>query len=194
RRTVRARALANAAGPWAVSFLDQVASVRHRHALRLVKGSHIVVPRLFEHDHAYIFQQPDRRIVFAIPYETDFTLIGTTDVDYQADPASPRIDADEVVYLCDAVNLYFQQQIAPADVVWSYSGVRPLLDDAEDNAAEVTRDYELELLDDGAPLLNVFGGKLTTYRKLAEEAVDRLGTALGHKARAWTARGAPLPG
>ncbi len=194
RRTVEARALVNAAGPWAVSFLDQIASVTHTHALRLVKGSHIVVPKLFDHDHAYIFQQPDRRIVFAIPYEHDFTLIGTTDVDYQADPASPKIDTAEIVYLCDAVNRYFQQQITPADVVWHYSGVRPLLDDAEDNAAEVTRDYELELLNDGPPLLNVFGGKLTTYRKLAEEAVDRLGGALGHKQRAWTAHGAPLPG
>ncbi|PPT30795.1 glycerol-3-phosphate dehydrogenase, partial [Xanthomonas arboricola] len=142
----------------------------------------------------YIFQQPDRRIVFAIPYEHDFTLIGTTDVDYQADPAAPSIDAAEVQYLCEAVNLYFQQQITPADVAWSYSGVRPLLDDAEDNAAEVTRDYQLEVLTDGAPLLNVFGGKLTTYRKLAEEAVDRLTQALGARKPAWTARGDALPG
>ncbi|MFT4248154.1 MAG: glycerol-3-phosphate dehydrogenase, partial [Pseudomonas sp.] len=194
RRTLRARALVNAAGPWAARFLDLIPSLPHTHSLRLVKGSHIVVPRLFEHDHAYIFQQPDRRIVFAIPYEHDFTLIGTTDVDYDADPAAPRIDAAEVVYLCDAVNLYFRRQIAPQDVVWSYSGVRPLLDDAEDNAAEVTRDYQLDLVGDGPPLLNVFGGKLTTYRKLAEEAVDRLGEALGARARAWTARGEPLPG
>lgn len=194
RRTVQSRALANAAGPWAVSFLDKVAAVPHQHALRLVKGSHIVVPKLFDHDHAYIFQQPDRRIVFAIPYEHDFTLIGTTDVDYEADPSAPKIDAAEVQYLCDAVNLYFQQQITPQDVVWNYSGVRPLLDDAEDNAAEVTRDYQLEVLTDGAPLLNVFGGKLTTYRKLAEEAVDRLTQALGARKPAWTARGEALPG
>ncbi|RXE30465.1 glycerol-3-phosphate dehydrogenase, partial [Xanthomonas perforans] len=194
RRTVQARALANAAGPWAVAFLDTVASVPHEHALRLVKGSHIVVPKLFDHDHAYIFQQPDRRIVFAIPYEHDFTLIGTTDVDYEADPAAPKIDAAEVQYLCDAVNLYFQQQISPADVVWNYSGVRPLLDDAEDNAAEVTRDYQLEVVTEGAPLLNVFGGKLTTYRKLAEEAVDRLTHALGARKPAWTAHGEALPG
>lgn len=194
RRTVQARALANAAGPWAVAFLDTVASVPHEHALRLVKGSHIVVPKLFDHDHAYIFQQPDRRIVFAIPYEHDFTLIGTTDVDYEADPAAPKIDAAEVQYLCDAVNLYFQQQISPADVVWNYSGVRPLLDDAEDNAAEVTRDYQLEVVTEGAPLLNVFGGKLTTYRKLAEEAVDRLNHALGARKPAWTAHGEALPG
>jgi glycerol-3-phosphate dehydrogenase len=194
RRTVRARALVNATGPWAAHFLQLIPALPHKHSLRLVKGSHIVVPRLFDHDHAYIFQQPDRRIVFAIPYEHDFTLIGTTDVDYEADPAAPRIDADEVVYLCDAVNLYFRQQITPQDVVWTYSGVRPLLDDAEDNAAEVTRDYHLDLVRDGPALLNVFGGKLTTYRKLAEEAVDQLGHVLGTRARAWTARGEPLPG
>ncbi len=195
RQDLQARALVNAAGPWAVQFLDDVAKVGHDHALRLVKGSHIVVPRLFEHDHAYIFQQPDRRIVFAIPYEHDFTLIGTTDVDYRADPSAPKIDAEETRYLCEAANRYFLKQIAPDDVVWSYSGVRPLLDDEEDNAAEVTRDYLLELdTDDGAALLNVFGGKLTTYRKLAEEAVDRLVAHAGRKAPAWTARGAPLPG
>ncbi|KAB7781287.1 glycerol-3-phosphate dehydrogenase [Xanthomonas sacchari] len=195
REELRARSLVNAAGPWAVQFLDEVAHVGHDHALRLVKGSHIVVPRLFEHDHAYIFQQPDRRIVFAIPYEQDYTLIGTTDVDYHADPAAPRIDGEETRYLCEAANRYFRKQIAPDDVVWSYSGVRPLLDDEEDNAAEVTRDYLLELdTRDGAALLNVFGGKLTTYRKLAEEAVDRLTAHAGRKVPAWTAHGAPLPG
>lgn len=192
--TLRARALVNAAGPWATRLLDLIPTLPHTHNLRLVKGSHIVVPKLFEHDHAYIFQQPDRRIVFAIPYESDFTLIGTTDVDYDADPSTPRIDAAEVIYLCDAVNRYFRRQIAPQDVVWSYSGVRPLLDDAEDNAAEVTRDYRLDLVREGPPLLNVFGGKLTTYRKLAEEAVDRLGEALGVHAPAWTAGGDALPG
>ncbi|WP_045758716.1 glycerol-3-phosphate dehydrogenase [Xanthomonas albilineans] len=192
---VQARALVNAAGPWAVQFLDQVAQVGHDHALRLVKGSHLVVPRLFDHDHAYIFQQPDRRIVFAIPYEQDYTLIGTTDVDYRADPDAPRIDAEETHYLCAAANRYFRKQITPDDVVWSYSGVRPLLDDAQDNAAEVTRDYLLELdVRNGAALLNVFGGKLTTYRKLAEEAVNRLTVHAGRKAPAWTAHGAPLPG
>jgi glycerol-3-phosphate dehydrogenase len=194
RRQLRARALVNAAGPWAARLLDAVADLPHQHSLRLVKGSHIVVPRLFEHDHAYIFQQPDRRIVFAIPYEQDFTLIGTTDVDYSADPASPQISADEVEYLCSAVNRYFQRQITANDVVWSYSGVRPLLDDDSDDAAEVTRDYQLELIQDGPPLLNVFGGKLTTYRKLAEEAVNRLNPLLGGRRPAWTAHGAPLPG
>ncbi len=192
--SVRARALVNATGPWAVQFLDQVASVGHDHTLRLVKGSHIVVPRLFEHDHAYIFQQPDRRIVFAIPYEHDFTLIGTTDVDYRADPAAPHIDGVETRYLCEAANRYFKRNITPADVVWNYSGVRPLLEDEEDNASEVSRDYLLELDTHGAPLLNVFGGKLTTARKLAEEALDRLSPLLPVTSAAWTAKGHPLPG
>lgn len=192
--TVRAKALVNATGPWAVQFLDEVAKVGHDHALRLVKGSHIVVPRLFEHQHAYIFQQPDRRIVFAIPYEHDFTLIGTTDVDYHADPSAPHIDEQETHYLCEAANRYFRRSIAPADVVWSYSGVRPLLDDETGNASEVTRDYLLELDQQGAALLNVFGGKLTTYRKLAEEAMDRLAPVFPHATHAWTSKGHPLPG
>lgn len=192
--TVHARALVNATGPWAVRFLDERAHVGHDHTLRLVKGSHIVVPRLFEHDHAYLFQQPDRRIVFAIPYEHDFTLIGTTDVEYHADPAAPRIDDAETHYLCAAANRYFRRGIAPADVVWSYSGVRPLLEDEQSNAAEVSRDYLLELDVRGAPLLNVFGGKLTTCRRLAEEALDRLAPQLPPAGPAWTAHGPPLPG
>lgn len=194
RSTIRARALVNATGPWAVQFLDQVAKVGHDHALRLVKGSHIVVPRMFEHDHAYIFQQPDRRIVFAIPYEHDFTLIGTTDLEYRSDPAAPHISDDETRYLCEAVNRYFKRGISPADVVWSYSGVRPLLDDEQGNASEVTRDYLLELDQQGAPLLNVFGGKLTTYRKLSEEAMDRLAPLFPTASEAWTSKGHPLPG
>ncbi|MGO4702179.1 glycerol-3-phosphate dehydrogenase [Dyella sp. 2RAB6] len=192
---VAARALVNATGPWAVDFLDEVTAEGHDHGLRLVKGSHIVVSRLYEHRYAYIFQQPDRRIVFAIPYEREFTLIGTTDVEYRGDPAHPRIDAQEVSYLCDAVNRYFKRSIAPADVVWSYSGVRPLLDDESGKASEVTRDYLLEIEPaKGAPLLNVFGGKLTTFRKLAEEAVNKLAPLLGNTEPAWTGKGHPLPG
>lgn len=195
RRTVHARSLVNAAGPWAASFLDDVAKVKHSHALRLIKGSHIVVPKLFEHRYAYIFQQPDRRIVFAIPYERDFTLIGTTDIEYTTDPARPTIDKDETAYLCEATNRYFKKNLAPSDVVWSYSGVRPLLEDKSGNASEVTRDYHIELDgSNGPPLLNVFGGKLTTYRKLSEEALDLLGEALGNSAPAWTADARPLPG
>ncbi|MBS7458603.1 glycerol-3-phosphate dehydrogenase [Coralloluteibacterium stylophorae] len=193
--TVRARALANAAGPWAGRFLDEVAHVRHPHQVHLVKGSHIVVPRLFDHGFAYIFQQPDRRIVFAIPYERDYTLVGTTDVEYDGDPARVAIDDDERRYLCDAANRYFRQQIGTGDIVWAYSGVRPLLGDDASSASEATRDYRIELdHDDGAPLLNVFGGKLTTYRKLGEEAVDRLAPLLGCEAGPWTGDDAPLPG
>ncbi|HEY9131166.1 MAG TPA: glycerol-3-phosphate dehydrogenase [Dyella sp.] len=194
RYFVRARALVNATGPWAASFLDDVAQVRHTHSLRLVKGSHIVVPKLYDHRYAYIFQQPDRRIVFAIPYERDFTLIGTTDLEYNDDPARPTISAAEVDYLCAAANRYFKRQLTSGDVVWSYSGVRPLLQDHAGNASEVTRDYLLDLDTQGAPLLNVFGGKLTTFRKLAEEAVDRLAPLLDHRQPAWTADAKPLPG
>ena len=193
-RTIHARSLVNATGPWAATFLGEVADVRHDHALRLVKGSHIVVPKLFDHRYAYIFQQPDRRIVFAIPYEREFTLIGTTDVEYHGDPSQPRIDADETTYLCEAANRYFRKELAPSDVVWSYSGVRPLLDDENTSASEVTRDYLLEVDADGPPLLNVFGGKITTFRKLAEEAVDQLAPLLGSSVGPWTSTGRHLPG
>ncbi|MDQ0009790.1 glycerol-3-phosphate dehydrogenase [Luteibacter jiangsuensis] len=194
RHFVKARALVNAAGPWAASFLDDVAHVKHQHSLRLIKGSHIVVPKIFEHRYAYIFQQPDRRIVFAIPYERDFTLIGTTDVEYKDDPSHPTITAEETSYLCDAANRYFKKQLTPDDVVWSYSGVRPLLQDEAGSASEVTRDYLLDIDQNGPPLLNVFGGKLTTYRKLSEEAVDKLAPLLGNHQPAWTADARPLPG
>ncbi len=190
----RAKVLVNACGPWAGRFLGEVLG-RDRHPrVRLVKGSHIVLPRLFEHDHAYIFQQPDRRIVFAIPYEGDYTLIGTTDLDYDADPAAVAIEPAEIRYLCDAVNRYFRTPVQPADVVWSYSGVRPLLDEGGE-ASAVSRDYRIALDEEqGAPLLNVFGGKITTYRRLAEEAVDRLMDVMALDRPGWTAHGAPLPG
>lgn len=195
RHFVKARALVNAAGPWAASFLDEVAHVPHTKSLRLIKGSHIVVPKLYDHRYAYIFQQPDRRIVFAIPYEQDFTLIGTTDVEYHDDPSRPVISKEETDYLCEAANRYFKKQLKPTDVVWSYSGVRPLLQDDAGSASEVTRDYLLDIdQSGGAPLLNVFGGKLTTFRKLAEEAVDRLAPLIGNDAPAWTADAPPLPG
>jgi glycerol-3-phosphate dehydrogenase len=194
RYTVRAKALVNAAGPWAASFLDNVAHIKHDHSLRLIKGSHIVVPKLYDHRYAYIFQQPDRRIVFAIPYERDFTLIGTTDIEYKDDPSHPVISDEETRYLCDAANRYFKKQLTAADVVWSYSGVRPLLQDEAGSASEVTRDYQLDIDTNGPPLLNVFGGKLTTFRKLSEEAVDRLAPLLGNDKPAWTADAKPLPG
>ena len=194
-RHVTARALVNASGPWAASFLSEVALQEARHELRLVKGSHIVVPRLYTHEHAYTFQQDDRRIVFAIPFEHDYTLIGTTDVEFNGAPQDARIDAAETQYLCAASNRYFTRAIAPHDVAWSYSGVRPLLEDDSGNAAEVTRDYLLDCDSDiGAPLVSVFGGKITTHRKLAEEAVDWLAPVLGNDRPAWTAEGVTLPG
>ncbi|TLZ21212.1 MAG: glycerol-3-phosphate dehydrogenase [Gammaproteobacteria bacterium] len=192
-RVIEARAVVNATGPWVGRFLAEATPVRASRQVRLVKGSHIVVPRLFAHRFAYIFQNEDRRIVFAIPYEHDFTLLGTTDVDYHTDPGAVRIDAGEVSYLCTLANRYFRQQLAPADVVWSYSGVRPLLADESTDPMRVTRDYALELDRHPLPLLSVFGGKITTYRRLAEDAVNRLAAALGVRARPWTA-GAKLPG
>ncbi|AOK35327.1 glycerol-3-phosphate dehydrogenase [Burkholderia cenocepacia] len=194
-RVVQARAIANAAGPWVGDVLHGALGRGAHHSVRLVKGSHIITHRLFDHDHAYIFQNPDKRIIFAIPYEHDFTLIGTTDVEYTSDPAKVAIDRDETQYLCDSINRYFKRKISPADVHWTYSGVRPLLEDENAaNASAVTRDYRLELDDGaGAPLLSVFGGKITTFRKLAEEAGDMLCRALGRDAKTWTA-GVALPG
>ena len=193
--TVRARALVNATGPWAESFQRRTLSIAPRRSLLMAKGSHIVVRRLFDHDHAYILQNPDKRIIFAIPYEREFTLIGTTDVAFSGDPARPEITPEETSYLCAMVNRYFNRQISPADVVWSYSGVRPLLEDETSDLSAVTRDYLLahDANPGRAPLLSVFGGKITTYRKLAEEALDVLAPALGNARQTWTAT-APLPG
>ncbi|MGX4641265.1 glycerol-3-phosphate dehydrogenase [Massilia sp. SYSU DXS3249] len=197
RLQVTACLLVNAAGPWAAHFLQGATSAaKAGRTLRLIKGSHIVVPRLFEHPHAYIFQHPDGRIVFALPYEGAYTLIGTTDLDYRGDLDRVAISAEETAYLCQLANRYFSRSIAPADVVWSYAGVRPLVEDAAAHASAATRDYRLELdgaAGDRAPLLSVFGGKITTSRKLAEDAVDRIAAALGHAAPAWTAH-ACLPG
>ncbi|MEZ5925833.1 MAG: glycerol-3-phosphate dehydrogenase [Hyphomicrobiaceae bacterium] len=192
----KARLVVNAGGPWVGEVLKRLTrSSAASSRVRLVKGSHIVVPRLYEHERAYIFQNADRRIVFSIPYEADFTLIGTTDVDYAGDPADAAISADEVAYLCNAVSAYFKTSIRPADVVWTYSGVRPLYNEGGGAAQEATRDYVLEL--DGRPgepvLLNIFGGKITTYRHLAEEVMKRIGPWLPSASPPWTAR-APLPG
>ena len=193
RETVRARVIVNATGPWVTQFIERSSPVQASHRIRLVKGSHIVVPKLFSHRFAYIFQNRDRRIVFAIPYEREFTLIGTTDVDYHGEPQAVHIDQQEIRYLCEIANRYFVRQIGAQDVVWTYSGVRPLLDDEATDPASVTRDYVLELDTHPAPLLSVFGGKITTYRKLAETAVDRLSHLTGTHSRAWT-RTAVLPG
>lgn len=190
-----ARAVVNAAGP-AVLAVAGLAHEVGAERMRLVRGSHIVVPRLFDHDFAYFFQLPDGRIFFAIPYERDFTLIGTTDADHHGPLTDIRPDANEIAYLCDGANGYFRRRIAPADVVWSFAGVRPLVDDGSGRPEAATRGYRLDLSDEaaGAPLLSVFGGKITTYRHLAEAAMELLAPRLPGMARAgWTDR-APLPG
>lgn len=190
---VRARCVVNASGPWAGTVLER-AGLDAPLGVRLVQGSHLVVPRLFAHDSAYLFQQPDQRVVFAIPFEQDFTLIGTTDTDYDGDPAQVQTRADEQTYLLEAVNRFVRVPVRAEDIVWRYSGVRPLLADHHRDASRVTRDYRLELDTAGAPLLSVLGGKLTTYRALAEEALGRLSPALPEMGAAWTAGGPPLPG
>jgi glycerol-3-phosphate dehydrogenase len=192
-RSVAARALVNACGPWAAQFLSEHAHAPRAKTLRLVKGSHVIVPRIFDHDHAYIFQNPDKRIIFAIPYEGEFTLIGTTDVEHRGAIGAAHIDAGEIAYLCEQASRYFERPVRPADVVHSYSGVRPLLEDEAGDPAAVTRDYSLELDTSAAPMVNVWGGKLTTYRKLAEEVVTLLAAPLGVQRGAWT-EGVPLPG
>ncbi len=196
RQQVVAKALINAAGPWVGSVHQQMTRSNAPAPVRLVQGSHIVVPRMFEHDRCYIFQNADERIVFAIPFERDFTLIGTTDRDYHGDPGDVAASPEEISYLCAAVSEYFRKTVTPADVVLSYSGVRPLYNDGASKAQELTRDYVLHLdaADGAAPMLSVFGGKITTYRRLAELALDKLKGHLAASERAaWTAH-APLPG
>lgn len=195
---LRARALVNAAGPWAAQFIvDAVrasaGAAPSPKALRRVQGSHIVIRRRLGGDHAYLLQSPDGRIVFAIPYEGEFTLIGTTDHEIEGPLERAQPTSGEIRYLCEQASRWLAQPVAPDEVVWSYAGVRPLLDDEADNPAAVTRDYLLECDRAGPPLLNVWGGKLTTFRRLAEEAADALGAALGQGRTRWTAN-ACLPG
>ena len=194
RDVVTARALVNAAGPWVARVGETVLQVPAPGAIRLVKGSHIVVPRLFDHGAGYILQARDRRVVFALPFETDFTLIGTTDEDFVGDPNAVAPSPEEVRYLCDVVNGFFRSPVGPGDVVWAFAGVRSLYDDHAGAAQDVTRDYVLALDERSgeAPLLTVYGGKITTYRRLAEAAMERLQHVLP-SANSWTAS-APLPG
>ena len=187
-----ARMLVNAAGPWVDRVLGATGHDGPR-KVRLVQGSHVVVRRLYDHDRAYIFQNADGRVFFAIPYERDFTLLGTTDRDYDADPADVAITDEEVDYILSGANGYFRTPVTREDIVWTFSGVRPLFDDGASAAQEATRDYVLDVDADGAPMLNVFGGKLTTYRRLAEGALSKIGEAIGVRGRPWT-RGADLPG
>ncbi|NEJ72002.1 glycerol-3-phosphate dehydrogenase [Rhizobium phaseoli] len=191
----QARMLVNAAGPWVDHVIRSAFGQNEAHHVRLVQGSHIVVKKKFDGPRAYFFQNPDNRIIFAIPYEGDFTLIGTTDRDYTADPKDVRISEEETIYLCNAASEYFNEPVRPQDIVWTYSAVRPLYDDGASKAQEATRDYVLKLDGEGssAPLLNVFGGKLTTYRRLSEHALEKIGAAIGVKGAPWTAK-SHLPG
>lgn len=192
---VHARLLINAAGPWVDTVLSQTLGDNGAGNVRLVQGSHIVVKKLYEHDRCYMFQNADGRIIFAIPYETDFTLIGTTDQDYAGDPKDVRISDREVDYLTRAASEYFARPVTPHDIVWSYSGVRPLYDDGASKAQEATRDYVLKTSGGNgeAPLINVIGGKLTTFRRLAEATLTKVEGLIGAKGAAWTLT-AKLPG
>jgi glycerol-3-phosphate dehydrogenase len=191
----RARALINAGGPWVTEILDSRLGRPTEKHVRLVKGSHIVVRRLYDGEHAYMLQNPDRRIVFAIPYERDFTLIGTTDIPYDEPPGHPVISDDEADYLIETIARWFKAPATRADIVWTYSGVRPLFDDGSHNVSAMTRDYafDLDAPDGTPPLLSIFGGKLTTYRRLAEHALDDLARFFPQMTGAWTGD-APLPG
>jgi len=192
--SVTAKVIVNASGPWVDKTLDLDEEHDSRYSTRLVKGSHIVVPKLFDHAYTYIFQNPDNRILFAVPYEQNYTLLGTTDMEIEGEPGSAKIDNTEVEYICNAVSEYFDKPVKADDVVWSYSGVRPLYDDASANASKVTRDYKLDLdTRKDTPILSVYGGKITTYRKLSDQAVDMLTAHLGISKSDWT-QSAPLPG
>jgi len=194
-QTIRARALVNAAGPWVASFIKDDLKLDAPYGIRLIQGSHLIVPRLYEGEHAYILQNEDQRIVFCIPYLERFTLIGTTDREYSGDPAQVKITEGETDYLLKVVNQHFNHQLSRTDILHTYSGVRPLCNDESDNPSAVTRDYTLALSagEGQAPLLSVFGGKLTTYRKLAESAMGELKPFFAQMRGSWTAT-APLPG
>ena len=191
--TLTARAIVNAAGPWAAELLTGAFGQTVHEDVRLVRGSHIVVPRLFDHDRAYFLQGGDGRIVFAIPYQRDFTLIGTTEVDHPGPDVPAECTDEEAAYLCDFVSEYFAKPVKMSDIVWRYSAVRPLYDDGASSATKATRDYVLRLDAEPLPHLTVFGGKITTHRKLAEAALAKIGPSLGGVRAPWTAD-APLPG
>ncbi|MGJ7395575.1 glycerol-3-phosphate dehydrogenase [Morganella morganii] len=184
----QAKGLVNAAGPWVKTFFDDGLQLKSPYGIRLIKGSHIVVPRAHDEPQAYILQNEDHRIVFVIPWMDEFSIIGTTDVEYHGDPADVKIDDNEINYLLDVYNDHFRKTLTRDDIRWTYSGVRPLCDDESDSPQAITRDYTLDLHDDNgqAPLLSVFGGKLTTYRKLGEHALDKLAAYYPHAGKAWT--------
>ncbi|MFC0192277.1 glycerol-3-phosphate dehydrogenase [Aureimonas pseudogalii] len=192
---VGARFLVNAAGPWVDRVIQGALGRNEAGNIRLVQGSHIVMRKLFDHDRAYIFQNADNRIIFAIPYEGDYTLVGTTDQDFEGDPSKVAITEGEIDYLLKAAGEYFAAPLRREDIVWTFSGVRPLFDDHASKAQEATRDYVLKVEGDlgEAGVLNIFGGKITTYRKLAEDAIEAIGAAIGPRGASWTGT-APLPG
>ena len=192
---IRARALINAAGPWVSQVLGAVVGRNDPDKIRMVKGSHLVVDKLYDNDRCYIFQNADGRICFAIPYEKNFTLIGTTDEDHKGDPGKPQISDAERDYLLGAVSEYFKKPVTKEMIRWSYSGIRPLYDDGASKAQEATRDYVLKLDHPagGAPLLSVFGGKITTFRKLAESALEKMAPFFPGMGKPWT-QTASLPG
>ncbi|MBD2796336.1 glycerol-3-phosphate dehydrogenase [Xenorhabdus sp. 18] len=193
--TWRAKGLVNATGPWVKNFFDNGLQLKSPYGIRLIKGSHIVVPRVHDEPQAYILQNEDNRIVFVIPWNDEFSIIGTTDVEYKGDPKEVKIDDKEIDYLLKVYNDHFKKQLGRNDVVWTYSGVRPLCDDESDSPQAITRDYTLDVQDEQGqtPLLSVFGGKLTTYRKLAEHAMDKLTQYYPNAGKAWTKNG-KLPG
>jgi len=193
-QTFHARMLVNAGGPWVGDIIQSKVRLNSREGVRLVRGSHIVTRRLYDHDKCYFFQGTDGRIIFAIPYETDFTLIGTTDAEHSDPSVKPECTPEEQDYLLDFASQYFKQPLSRDDVVWTYSGVRPLYDDGASSATAATRDYTLKVdTSAGAPVLNIFGGKITTYRRLAESALDKITAQLAVNKGRWTA-GVPLPG
>jgi len=193
-RVVQARAVVNAAGPWVADVLQGAASKASESRVRLVRGSHLVVPRLHDDDRGYLFQNTDGRVMFVLPYEQDFSLIGTTDIDHEGVPDAVSVSDEEVQYLCDAVSEYLSVPVTPGDVVHRFSGLRPLYDDGSSAAQEATRDYVFELdTESGAPLLSIFGGKITTYRRLALEALEKLSALVPHRQSGWT-QDVALPG
>jgi glycerol-3-phosphate dehydrogenase len=193
QRTISARTLVNAGGPWVDQVIGQALGINSSEGIRLVRGSHIVTRKLYDHDKCYFFQGEDGRIIFAIPYETDFTLIGTTDQEHHEDPSTAHCTPEERDYLLGFASNYFERALTPEDVVWSYSGVRPLYDDGAKSATAATRDYVLSLNSDAAPVLNVFGGKITTYRVLAEQCFEKMSASFSNAGKDWSAR-VPLPG
>jgi glycerol-3-phosphate dehydrogenase len=194
KRTTTAKMIINAGGPWVEDIIRNTVRLNSTEGVRLVRGSHIVTKKLYEHDKCYFFQGEDGRIVFSIPYEDDFTLIGTTDADHESPSIKPVCTPEETLYLIDFANKYFINQISKDDVVWTYSGVRPLYNDGASSATAATRDYVLKVNHSaGGPVLNIFGGKITTYRRLAESALELIDAEFLRKTNKWTAK-APMPG